>query len=795
MYLKRLVLHKFKRFFLSGVEHFEYIPNSNVTVIAWGNGLGKSSLLSQLHPLPADLKKDYREDGYKYLEFSIGDDNYIASSGYVGKNKHSFIKNDIELNTAGTGNVQKQLVEEHLKLNQNIFSILLGTELFTLMSPSTRKYWFSLLSPVDYTFPVKVWNNLRSRSRDILGSIKIFQDDLIKKTKNITDKTILEDMKKCSLEIETTISNLSNAIINMNINNNHIEIEKVLEKYDKNKIDIQNLRDKLHNIKNTELDLRRGSIEAELKNVDELLKIKAKLVTALDHDTLHKLEEELKHLSKLIEDNKKHIPKDVHIGSSNLLSKTLESVRERSRVYLNYLLDPEVISLGTRKDLLEYESKMNRITLAINQLNGNLTIYKNQLAELSNTSSHAVTCPNCNHTWHYNNQEQYNKVKYNIDVTTKRLKAGNDKLQEIQVIYNKILKKIEYLDKLISIVNDPILKPLYVYDEHTSLESIPSLLNTASSTIETLFQLEEYITLYDNYKRQYDIQLEAKKVAEQLGVSSVESIEKDILDLTTKKQNLLLELDHIKKLTTYVNQNYQYELEISNWYNYKQQEKKYLITQKHNEYIRSLIGELKLKLSILQKDITESNMVEAIIKDLQLSIDKYKYKLNVVQQMVNILSPESGLIAKSINSFLNGYLSEMNNIINSVWSYNMELLPCEVDDNNDLNYKFKVKVNHDEIIDDISKLSSSMQEIVNLAFKIVFVKYLGLANYPLILDEFGRTMDAEHRVASYDVIDRVLSHNFQQIILVSHYESMYSRFVNADFLELKEYIDNLTHKE
>ena len=108
MVLKKLVLHRFKRFFLSGVEHFEYIPNSNVTVIAWGNGLGKSSLLSQLHPLPADLKKDYREDGYKYLEFTIGTDNYIASSGYVAKGKHSFIKNDIELNTSGTGAVQKQ---------------------------------------------------------------------------------------------------------------------------------------------------------------------------------------------------------------------------------------------------------------------------------------------------------------------------------------------------------------------------------------------------------------------------------------------------------------------------------------------------------------------------------------------------------------------------------------------------------------------------------------------------------------------------------------------------------------
>ena len=63
MLLKKVVLHKFKRFFLSGVEHFVYTPDSNITIIAWANGMGKSSLLSQLNPLPADLKKDYREDG------------------------------------------------------------------------------------------------------------------------------------------------------------------------------------------------------------------------------------------------------------------------------------------------------------------------------------------------------------------------------------------------------------------------------------------------------------------------------------------------------------------------------------------------------------------------------------------------------------------------------------------------------------------------------------------------------------------------------------------------------------
>ena len=79
-----------------------------------------------------------------------------------------------------------------------------------------------------------------------------------------------------------------------------------------------------------------------------------------------------------------------------------------------------------------------------------------------------------------------------------------------------------------------------------------------------------------------------------------------------------------------------------------------------------------------------------------------------------------------------------------------------------------------------------MQEIVDLAYKIVFMKYMGLSDSPLILDEFGRTMDATHRDTAYNIIDRVFSSNFNQIFLVSHFESMYGRFVNADLVQLED---------
>ena len=65
MVIKKPELYKFKRFFLAQVELFTLVPKANIQVIAWCNGSGKTSLLSQLTPLPPDLKNEYREDGYK----------------------------------------------------------------------------------------------------------------------------------------------------------------------------------------------------------------------------------------------------------------------------------------------------------------------------------------------------------------------------------------------------------------------------------------------------------------------------------------------------------------------------------------------------------------------------------------------------------------------------------------------------------------------------------------------------------------------------------------------------------
>jgi hypothetical protein len=57
---------------------------------------------------------------------------------------------------------------------------------------------------------------------------------------------------------------------------------------------------------------------------------------------------------------------------------------------------------------------------------------------------------------------------------------------------------------------------------------------------------------------------------------------------------------------------------------------------------------------------------------------------------------------------------------------------------------------------------------------------LGLDKGPLSLDEFGKTFDEAHQSAATQVILQLLEQlNFSQLFMISHYESCYGAFYNA----------------
>ena len=803
MLIKKIILKNYRRFALNNIELLEYTPESIVQIILGDNGVGKSSLVRELTPLPADLKKDYKEDGYKYIEIEHNHRTYVISSGYVTKGKHSFICDDVEMNQAGIRKIQLGLVEEHFNITPQVHEILLGNMLFTGMNVSDRKKWLSKISNIDYTYSISVFNKLKQKHRDIVGAIKITQNKQLQE-----DNKLMNDNDRLKLErdLEALKSMLSylldNKTVSTTVSNRKSDIEyeqdikytkqllRNLDKYDMFKsVDVEN---KI-TVCNATISNNSKRIETLNKNIKELKELTDGKDVDADKESLLK---EQSILTQQLKDIEKYNKYKVDLNDIDTIYSNYKYLYSDFISILNSISDYGDITYSTKK-VEELNSKTETVI-------NNIKLVERKIDKLETEDKHyekhhndnQVQCDKCGNSWHlhYDSNRHALVKKELAQYRTKyeELKIELEKLQKLNKEYNNKANEIKRLRMLIS--NNKSLLELFkviIGDNNiqTDIGNIITNANEVNVLFEKMMDYSKVLSKLNEVKDKLKI------------VGSEEAIKiKHGLEIIGKYE---------KELSECIEDKYRAELAYKEYSNYLKSVKgveemfsklksnvKHMNTNLHknvaelkNSKINEMVNYIKFEISQIEKQLHDSYLMIDRIKQTTIEVEKLKAKEIVLKLMVKELSPTEGLIAKSINSFLNVFITEINNIINSIWSYDMVLLPCIVSDDNDLDYKFPVKINNSETIADVSLGSSSMKEIIDLAFKIVFMKYLGIISAPLILDEFGKTMDPVHRINAYDTIDNTLSTIFNQIFIISHFESMYGRFKNADVCILST--DNL----
>lgn len=808
MNVRKLILSGYKRLFLNNIQHVEYTPESNIQMILGRNGCGKSSLLAELNPLPADIKRMYREDGYKIIEFEHHGKIYNLSSNFIDKGKHSFKMDNVELNTGGTRKAQLQLVLEHFNITPNVNDVLTGLTPFTGMSTVERKHWFSMLSTVDYEFSISVYNKLKQRHRDICGGIKLLQEELLKEeyiSFSEDEAEVLKSNKKYLVEYLEYVISFYRHNADTDVGYKYTAYKKELLSMSDN---LKSTLSKLDAGDITEMDiealkLRYHTQEDRLNYLNDKTKEISKKLSDFDRlKTDKSFKELLDEKSKLLLE-KESIVNDI----SRYFNDTAMSTDWLSRLHLHYInfctcysdLVARFIQLDDYKEVDASPKNRALIHDQKAELEKNLKITQTRLDQSKaeyetyksfDTEDNLVTCENCNHTWNsrFNTKklETLHQVYLGND---RRFTAVLDTLNDVSKTQTDIESKYQIYVSIMSLFTAySDLKPIWkIFIEKTgdgfyssSSTKFITLMDDLKSRLARWAKYNEIDTLL----RENEIKLEHAKeldaLEKTLNAKHIAELELELVGYTKDINTLVGAIKAIKnRLNLLVSLESQYTAFSTTLNNITRLRNSELLLTKNtilNEYITFIKSEIA---AIDQKLILNQKAEERRAKNLSL-IDGYKKKEMLLSLTLKELSPTEGIIAKSINSFLNLFLNEMNYVINSIWSYSMEILPCEITDTNDLDYKFKVKINNDEIIDEISLLSSSMQEIVNLAFKIMFMKYMRLSDFPLHLDEFGRTFDKAHRINAYNIIDKLLSSNFQQIFIVSHYEEQYLRFKNAD---------------
>ena len=799
----------YKRFMLGGTEHFSMKIESALQLIIGLNGSGKSSLVWELSPLPAD-KSDYSKIGSKEVHIEHNGIAYVLISNFGNKHIHSFLVGDEEKNPGGTISVQRELVKEHFGITPEIHELLQGKESFTTMDSQTKKNWFLRLSDTNYDYAIRIYNKLREKQRDISGAIK-----LAKRTLVAESEKLLQDRELEALEIET--KELHEAL------NHLLEYRKPIE-HDLDKLAFQQDRFNkiLTNLSNSLLATKEqlaGFDQSEADYARELEDLEKDLIglsvlnsqaTQVYQDNAIKINILQKAQAKTIEQLHNDAESLYTTIQASISSSMIHRVHPDPLGALNAFnaIQPTLLDIASEIPLnidkkysqetyLLAKEKLVNLVAAKEGILFRQTKCRTQLDHLEkHKESPTLECPKCEHRF----SPHYSEEKYLV--TKQELLKYTEELETI--CYPAIRECEEYIEasnlysrnyrQFVSLcTGSPILsdywdilvdKKIYTDNPNSAIHELNAIRADLELQVIVSQQTKKLSDLEETIKSLESVgsgdlpgllQTNAE-IEERIGIYT-EQIRNGQYRKTVLTNTLKTYAD-VKSLLSQLRDTIQSKRNIN----------KAELETVRRQTLNALIRDLQSLLATKEHTYGMASKQKGIVDRLAKDIESYGIEETAIGHLVRELSPTEGLIAEGLLGFIKNYCDEMNNIIAKIWSYELKVLSCEAIDSEtvDLDYKFGMKVeNVPDPIKDVKQGSTGMVEIINLAFRLVAMGYLGLSDYPLYTDELGSSFDAKHKSASVYMIKSLIEQSsFSQIFMISHDYAQYGALSNAQICAL-----------
>jgi len=792
MILKELELKNYTRLYIPNIRYLHYFPKQHMQTILASNGSGKSSLLKEIIPNVDDTKNEYDESGYRIAKYLHRNKTYELC--YVrDTNKHSFKVNGTELNEVGLMKTQKILISEHFNITKDIHDMLLSATTFTNMSVGERKRWFTdILTSIDYDFAMSKYNKVKARIKDLTSYIKLIQ------SKIIFDDKLLEDMTEDRIVVlkkdkEQFVSLLDDIL-------NHRPITTPIDELSDDILFKQASAAKiLHKYRDAHIDI--------MHNVDTLI-----ITKELELKTLDKNIDDIKEELKNINDNglTSDVNKQELVNDIEKISKKLKEINptklgyEDFKTYVKELVSIHSVLLELANDLQDSDG-ISVTSETIKNLNKNLIATKQQHMDVEHTitildrdlqkqiaysEADDVTCPKCSNIFKPNHDEQ------KLLVLKSELAKNYDKKSILDQELSKLTKSLDAIDvkrnlivKLKLLLTNDSLMPLYeelkevsnsFLDTHVLSRKISDLYATlpdyqeVSDAIEELHNLQQKLTILNSVT--IDKLAYMQQLKKELGVKLTAAMKQSM--------SIADELNKYKIIKNDKNKLSKYYQEFKTFITKIKDVKREKYDMLLRDYYNNIIYEIKHEVANIDNKLVEYNKIHSHRDGLIKELDKYKAELKTAKLLEERLSPNKGIIGVSISTTINAVLERMNEIINSIWTYEINILPCDTM-SGDLTFRFPVKLGtRKEPIPDVIKGSSAIREIIDVAFKITAMEFLDMLDFPLFLDEFAISFDPKHRTRAYEFIEELGKSKFEQIFMISHYKSMFQRFTHTDVLIL-----------
>lgn len=799
MKVLKLILRNCDRFLLNQIKEIVYTPDSPYQLITGNNGSGKSSLLEEISPLPPDKNK-FTKNGYKEIHIEHEGKHYILKSDFskTSSGTHSFVCNDEELNDGQNVTMQLQLVKEHFKYTKEIHELVIGKRLFTQMTGLQRRDWFVKIANVDMDYIMDLFNRVKSAHRDNQGAIKLQEKRLASSLEQLPTEDKQKELENESLDYKQALDVLDRFL------------PKEFERYVDIEQRLNKILDKIEKLRTPEPGLS-FEIQHPFKGKGlENLKFGLESVSSLVHYKQEELNQQLRRQQELTEKLSKLEWNDTM--TDEMIQDELDAIqKELDTIKIDYVFNgdiEETIRIAEtikndfemwcaeaptnpdgRFDEEKYREKLNMFTALDSRkirIESNIQQIRDNIQHIE-TSKFQTTCPCCQNTIAVaHNMEKLPKMKDKIlegELIIVSIEKDLAPIKEYLKEHSRWKASIEHCRKnfiypypQLRFFFDSLLTANFFDTPLVAVGKLDVTIQTLRLTKRQRELNDRQLYLIDLLNRRRGSDAVKLKGSLELAEEGISKIQTEIKALQLEERERQVHYEKARRLLqTYDEMTQSFELfeeTLSKLYDSIGYEEASLLK-----------NELLHEYRLVSESLSEAKTKRRVIEDIKAYLNELTARETSYKMLIDVLNPNDGLIAKSLLGFINHFLDQFNGLIGHIWSYDMKIV---AEDSADFtkNYNFPLKqANKENPSSDVRESSKGQREMVDFAFLMLVMRYLGLEHFPLLLDELGGGFTEEHRIHILNYLKQMVeTGQIEQMFLISHNSSSHDTLNLADVI-------------
>lgn len=805
--------------------------NNNVVLLTGPNGSGKTSILSCLHPFPTngnmDVRSDNpiivpRENGYKEIHISDGDDLYVIQHFYTRNgDKHiikSYIqKNGVELNENGNVTSFKEIVEKELGLEQDYMKLTrLGSNVtnFIDMKRQERKnFTGKIISEADIylSYHKKIMadknkvNIQINHTSDLIRRLQV--DDLGELKK--AQKSLQHQIEGLATKIEKANSELSVLQYQLNdcgdipamrerIQEKEKElkhIQKALARASEIKISVSTLKSMIEEAKiailkaksslDTNIITRTGILNQLDSIANEIDSIRREISRIEDDQNVKDMEANIELLRETIRRRAKESGISGYVRPCS--KAEMEDLIKMLDKCMDILLSTYELGKGpiqkavsffhTKTDIEKY-TRENREKIKRNKMQ---SLCEQVYAEISKDIG--LLGPDCKNPSGCRVYDFYQRIYEYATQAPDKVIEDETFLAYTKMAYNNIQTVLKYLrdyhdifEKMPECIKDQFLMSTvlthicnmeWIYDKDIIFHEL-GLITDDELQDADLEELSRQKAMLAQYKK---------------ANSNIEYFQNKLEDLINSRTTLMGQLDEVKETINSLNEAIaEKEASVSDY-------EDMVVAMEHEDEVETEFNDLKSKLTLASQLSLQIREKTSILNDLQFrknkmskthqdnefrienykrykkDLDELSSKFTDLEYLARALSSREGIPLIFIQAYLKDIKDIANQLLDVVYDGDLHLEDFEITaDEFGIPYSTKGTT-----VKDVIYASQGERSFISLALSFALT-YKSISKYNImLLDEIDATLDISNREKFLHVLEMQIDMiHAEQVFVISH---------------------------